>query len=73
MYGIILASIWQSTGFYMALMLAGLKSINTEIWSAARLDGVSLLAALYRDHHPDDEVHLPDLRHPALARRGQGL
>jgi glucose/mannose transport system permease protein len=41
MYGIILAQIWQSTGFYMALMLAGLKSINTEIWSAARLDGVA--------------------------------
>lgn len=41
MYGIILAQVWQSTGFYMALMLAGLKSINTEIWSAARLDGVS--------------------------------
>lgn len=42
MYGIILASIWQGSGFYMALMLAGLKSINTEIWSAARLDGVSV-------------------------------
>ena len=42
MYGIILAQIWQSTGFYMALTLAGLKSINTEIWSAARLDGVSV-------------------------------
>lgn len=42
MYAIILASIWQSCGFYMALMLAGLKGINTEIWSAARLDGVSL-------------------------------
>lgn len=41
MYGIILASIWHGLGFYMALMLAGLKSINTEIWSAARLDGVS--------------------------------
>jgi glucose/mannose transport system permease protein len=41
MYGIILASIWQGSGFYMALMLSGLKSINTEIWSAARLDGVS--------------------------------
>jgi glucose/mannose transport system permease protein len=40
MYGIILASIWQSAGFYMALMLAGLKSINAEIWSAAKLDGV---------------------------------
>jgi glucose/mannose transport system permease protein len=40
-YGIILASIWHGVGFYMALMLAGLKSINTEIWSAAKLDGVS--------------------------------
>jgi glucose/mannose transport system permease protein len=42
MYGVILASVWQSAGFYMALMLAGLKSINSEIWSAARLDGVGL-------------------------------
>lgn len=42
MYGIILASVWQSSGFYMALMLAGLKGINSEIWSAARLDGVPL-------------------------------
>jgi glucose/mannose transport system permease protein len=42
MYGIILASIWHGLGFYMALMLAGLKSINSEIWSAARLDGVSV-------------------------------
>jgi len=42
MYGVILAAVWQSSGFYMALMLAGLKSINSEIWSAARLDGVSL-------------------------------
>ncbi|MCS6758317.1 MAG: sugar ABC transporter permease [Candidatus Devosia euplotis] len=40
-YCIILASVWQGSGFYMALMLAGLKSINSEIWSAARLDGVS--------------------------------
>jgi glucose/mannose transport system permease protein len=40
MFGIILASVWQSTGFFMALMLSGLKSINTEIWQAARLDGV---------------------------------
>ncbi|OEC95090.1 MULTISPECIES: sugar ABC transporter permease [unclassified Rhizobium] len=40
MFGVILAAIWQSTGFFMALMLSGLKSINTEIWQAARLDGV---------------------------------
>ena len=42
MYAIILASIWQSSGFYMALMIAGLKGINGEIWSAARLDGVGV-------------------------------
>ena len=42
MYGVILASVWQSAGFYMALMLSGLKSINSEIWSAARLDGVGI-------------------------------
>ena len=41
MYGIILATVWHGMGFYLALMLAGLKSINTEIWSAAKLDGVS--------------------------------
>jgi glucose/mannose transport system permease protein len=41
MYAIILASVWQGAGFYMALMLSGLKSINSEIWSAAKLDGVS--------------------------------
>jgi glucose/mannose transport system permease protein len=48
MYGIILASIWHGLGFYMALMLAGLKSINTEIWSAARLDGVSFIKLYVR-------------------------
>ena len=42
MYAIILASVWQSAGFYMALMLSGLKSINSEIWSAARLDGIGI-------------------------------
>jgi len=41
-YGIIFAMIWHGLGFYMALMLAGLKSINSEIWSAAKLDGVSV-------------------------------
>jgi glucose/mannose transport system permease protein len=48
MYGIILASIWHGLGFYMALMLAGLKSINSEIWAAARLDGVHFLKLYVR-------------------------
>jgi glucose/mannose transport system permease protein len=40
MYGIILASIWHSLGFYIALMLSGLKSIDRELWHVARIDGV---------------------------------
>ncbi|MGL1920012.1 MAG: sugar ABC transporter permease [Hyphomicrobiales bacterium] len=40
MYGVILATVWHGMGFYLALMLAGLKSINDEIWNAAKLDGV---------------------------------
>jgi glucose/mannose transport system permease protein len=42
MYGIILASIWHSLGFYTALMLAGLKSIDKELWHVARIDGVGI-------------------------------
>lgn len=48
MYGIILASVWHGLGFYMALMLAGLKGINSEIWAAARLDGVHFLKLYIR-------------------------
>jgi glucose/mannose transport system permease protein len=40
MYGVILGSAWQNTGFFMALMIAGLKSINPDIWRAAKVDGV---------------------------------
>jgi glucose/mannose transport system permease protein len=42
MYGIILASIWHSVGFYIALLLAGLKSIDKELWHVARIDGVGV-------------------------------
>jgi glucose/mannose transport system permease protein len=42
MYGIILASIWHSLGFYTALLLAGLKGIDKELWHVARIDGVGV-------------------------------
>ena len=61
------------SGFYMALMLAGLKLDQHRDLERGAARRRQRLAALRRDHHPDDEVHLPDLRHPALARRGQGL
>ena len=40
MYAIVLAGIWQGSGFVMALMLAGLRGIDDEIWKAAKVDGI---------------------------------
>jgi glucose/mannose transport system permease protein len=40
MYAIVIAGIWQGTGFVMALMLAGLRGIDEEIWKAAKIDGI---------------------------------
>jgi glucose/mannose transport system permease protein len=40
MAGVTLAAVWQNAGFFMALMISGLKGINPEIWRAGRLDGV---------------------------------
>jgi len=39
-YALLIAGIWQGTGFVMALMLAGLRGIDEEIWKAARVDGI---------------------------------
>jgi len=39
-YTIVVATVWQSAGLVMALMLAGLRGIDPEIWKAARLDGI---------------------------------
>jgi len=39
-YGLLIAALWQGTGFVMCLMLAGLRGIDDEIWKAARVDGI---------------------------------
>jgi glucose/mannose transport system permease protein len=39
-YALVLAGLWQGTGLIMALMLAGLRGIDEEIWKAARVDGI---------------------------------
>ena len=41
-YGILVAGLWQGTGFIMCLMLAGLRGIDQEIWKAARIDGIPM-------------------------------
>lgn len=38
-YCVVIAAVWQSTGFVMALFLAGLRGIDNEILHAARVDG----------------------------------
>ena len=39
-YTVVIASVWQASGFVMALMLAGLRGIDDDIWKAARIDGI---------------------------------
>ncbi|MBP6737426.1 MAG: sugar ABC transporter permease [Rhodobacteraceae bacterium] len=39
-YALLIAGIWQGTGFVMVLMLAGLRGIDEDIWKAARVDGI---------------------------------
>lgn len=39
-YAVVIAGVWQGTGLVMALMLAGLRGIDDEVWKAARIDGI---------------------------------
>lgn len=42
LYCIVIAGVWQSAGFVMALFLAGLRGIDESIVKAAQVDGASL-------------------------------
>ena len=39
-YTVVIAGVWQASGFVMALFLAGLRSVDQEIVKAAQVDGV---------------------------------
>ncbi len=39
-YGVIIAGVWNGTGVTMAILLAGLRGIDTDIWKASRVDGI---------------------------------
>ncbi len=52
---IVIAGIWQSAGFAMALFLAGLRGIDDSIIKAAQVDGASLPRIYWR-------IVLPSLR-----------
>ena len=54
-YCVVIAGIWQSAGFTMALFLAGLRGIDDSIIKAAQVDGASLPLIYWR-------IILPTLR-----------
>lgn len=54
-YTVVIAGVWQSAGFVMALFLAGLRGIDDSIIKAAQIDGASLPRIYWR-------VIIPSLR-----------
>ncbi|WP_240162517.1 carbohydrate ABC transporter permease [Glaciimonas sp. PAMC28666] len=46
-YTVVIAGVWQSSGFVMALFLAGLRGIDDSVIKAAQVDGASL-PTIYR-------------------------
>jgi glucose/mannose transport system permease protein len=40
-YCVVIAAVWQSSGFVMAVFLAGLRGVDNEIIKAAQIDGAS--------------------------------
>lgn len=47
-YCVVIAGVWQSAGFVMALFLAGLRGIDDSIIKAAQIDGASLPRIYWR-------------------------
>ncbi|PAU78071.1 carbohydrate ABC transporter permease [Halomonas salipaludis] len=47
-YTLVIAAVWQASGFVMALFLAGLRGIDDSILKAAQLDGASLPSIYWR-------------------------
>lgn len=39
-YGVIVAGVWNGVGVTMAILLAGLRGVDEEVWKAARVDGI---------------------------------
>jgi glucose/mannose transport system permease protein len=40
LYGLVIAGIWNGAGVTMAVLLAGLRGVDAEIWKAAKVDGI---------------------------------
>jgi glucose/mannose transport system permease protein len=47
-YTIVIAGVWQASGFAMALLLAGLRSVDGDLLKAAQIDGAGALRTYRR-------------------------
>lgn len=54
-YTVVLVAVWHSTGFVMAMFIAGLRSIDDSIIKAARIDGAGMVRVYW-------SIILPALR-----------
>ena len=54
-YCVVIAAVWQSSGFVMAMFLAGLRGVDQDMIKAAQLDGASM-PTIYR------RIILPSLK-----------
>ena len=54
LYGLLIAGLWQGTGFVMCIMLAGLRGIDEDIWKAVARRRHSDLENLSVRHRADD-------------------
>lgn len=54
-YTVVIAGVWQSSGFVMALFLAGLRGVDDSIVKAAQVDGASMPVIYWR-------IVIPSLR-----------
>ena len=60
---------WKYMGYYMVLLLAGITSISSDIYEAARIDGAGMVTTFFPDHPAADEKY-PDLcHHPGHDRK----
>ena len=53
-YTVVIAAVWQASGFAMALFLAGLRSLDADLYKAAQIDGASPDAHVPADHGAGD-------------------
>jgi len=54
-YTVVIAGVWQASGFIMAMFLAGLRGIDGEMMKAAQIDGASTFQLYWR-------IVIPQLR-----------